>query len=134
MIRKKTNEPTYKTIGEVTKQLGLINRKTGQLNTHTIRYWEKQFKQIKPTIRAGGRRYYSEKDLKIISYVKFLLKEKGLTILGVTKILNDKDVRSIDDSISLGVYKQSFDSTNLIRNKVKRISKIIKDLKKIKNG
>tara|TARA_B110000438_G_scaffold295987_2_gene339949 strand:- start:154 stop:558 length:405 start_codon:yes stop_codon:yes gene_type:complete len=134
MIRKKTNEPTYKTIGEVTKQLGLINRKTGQLNTHTIRYWEKQFKQIKPTIRAGGRRYYSEKDLKIISYVKFLLKEKGLTILGVKKILNDKDVRSIDDSISLGVYKQSFDSTNLIRNKVKRISKIIKDLKKIKNG
>jgi len=134
MIQKKKNEPTYITIGEVTKQLGLINRKTGQLNTHTIRYWEKQFKQIKPTIRAGGRRYYSEKDLKIINYVKFLLKEKGLTILGVKKILNDKDVRSIDDSISLGVYKQSFDSTNLIKNKVKKISKIVKDLKKIKNG
>jgi len=52
----------------------------------------------------------------------------------VKKILNDKDVRSIDDSISLGVYKQSFDSTNLIKNKVKKISKIVKDLKKIKNG
>ena len=58
----------YKTIGEVTKELGLIDKKTGSLQTHTIRYWETQFKQIKPTIRAGKRRYYSaQKFLKLLN-------------------------------------------------------------------
>ena len=65
-------ENKYKTIGEAAKELNLIDKKTGQLKTHTIRYWETQFKQIKPTIRAGQRRYFSEKDLKIINHIKFL--------------------------------------------------------------
>ena len=50
----------YKTIGEVAELLGLINKKNGNLNTHTIRYWEKEFKQIKPKIFSGKRRYYDE--------------------------------------------------------------------------
>ena len=70
-------QDAYKTIGETAKVLGLMNKKTGRLQTHTIRYWETQFKQINPSIRAGGRRYYSKKDIKIINYIKFLLKEKG---------------------------------------------------------
>ena len=57
---------TYKTIGEVAKELDLIDKKTGHLQTHTIRYWETQFRQIRPDIRAGKRRYYSVKNLKII--------------------------------------------------------------------
>ena len=65
------SEVTYKTIGEVTKELGLVNKKTGHLQTHTLRYWETQFKQIRPTIRAGKRRYYSAKVFKIIKYIKF---------------------------------------------------------------
>ena len=59
----KTNFKTpeaYKTIGEVTRELGLIDKKTGNLQTHTLRYWETQFKQIKPIIGAGNRRYYSK--------------------------------------------------------------------------
>ena len=124
----------YKTIGEVAKYVGLINRKTGNLSTHTIRFWEKQFKQIKPSIRAGGRRYYSKKDIKIINYIKFLLKEKGLTINGVKKILNDQEMHSIDDSTNLGVYKRDFKTTKVIKNKVKNIAKIIKELKNLKNG
>ena len=63
-INKK--DAAYKTIGEVAKALGLVNKETGHLQTHTIRYWETQFKQIRPNIRAGKRRYYSVKDLKII--------------------------------------------------------------------
>ena len=59
-------DATYKTIGEVTKELGLINKKTGHLQTHTLRYWETQFKQIKPLIRAGKRRYYSRKNFQIL--------------------------------------------------------------------
>ena len=127
-------ETAYKTIGEAAKELDLVDKKTGQLQTHTIRYWETQFKQIKPSIRAGGRRYYSSKNIKIINYIKFLLKEKGLTINGVKKILNEKDSHSIDDALNLGVYKSDLKSSNVIKDKVKNISKIAKELKKIKNG
>ena len=134
MESKYINESIYKTIGEAAKELDLIDKKTGQLQTHTIRYWETKFKQIKPSIRAGGRRYYSKKDIKIINYIKFLLKEKGLTINGVKKILNDKDMHSIDDSSNLGVYKRDIKTTKVIKNKVKNIVKIIKELKNLKNG
>ena len=128
------NDKVYKTIGEAAKELELIDKKTGQLQTHTIRYWETQFKQVKPTIRAGGRRYYSKKNIKIINYIKFLLKEKGLTINGVKKILNSEEMHSIDDSVNLGVYKSEFKSAKFIKDRVKNISKIIKELRKIKNG
>ena len=131
-INKKNT--AYKTIGEVAKELNLVNKKTGHLQTHTIRYWETQFKQIKPSVRAGRRRYYDYKDLKIIKYIKFLLKDKGLTINGVKKMLNDKESQSIDDDADLSVYKPSLETTKIIKEKVKNISKIIKELKDIKNG
>ena len=134
MESKYKNGSNYKTIGEAAKELDLINKKTGRLQTHTIRYWESQFKQIKPSIRAGRRRYYSKRDIKIINYIKFLLKEKGLTINGVKKILNDKDMHSIDDSSNLGVYKRDIKTSKVIKNKVKNIVKIIKELKNLKNG
>ena len=124
----------YKTIGEVTKELGLIDKKTGHLQTHTLRYWENQFKQIRPLIRAGKRRYYSRKNFKIIKLIKFLLKEKGLTINGVKKILNNPKINSLDDNMNLGVYKPDLRNTKIIKNKVKKISKIIKELKNLSNG
>ena len=127
-------ESSYKTIGQAAKILGLIDKKTGNLQTHTIRYWETQFKQIKPRVLAGGRRYYSDKNLKIIIFIKHLLKEKGLTINGVKKILNENSERMLDENIDLGVYKTGSKSTKLIMQKVKNISKIIKELRKIKNG
>ena len=65
-------ESEYKTIGQVAKLLNLIDKKTGQLQTHTIRYWETQFKQIKPAIKAGKRRYYSKKNFEIIKLIKDL--------------------------------------------------------------
>ena len=122
----------YKTIGQVAKELDLIDKKTGHLQTHTLRYWETQFRQIKPSIRAGKRRYYSQKDFKIIKFVKYLLKEIGLTIIGVKKILNNPNNQSIDHNDVLGVYKPTLDNTSVIKEKVKNISKIIKELKKIK--
>jgi len=127
-------ENAYKTIGEVAKQLGLINRKTGFLQTHTIRYWETQFKQIKPTIMAGRRRYYSSKNIKMLHYIKTLLKVEGFTIIGVKKILDSRKLVSIDDPVNFGVYKPVNKSTKVIKDKIKNISKIIKELKKIKDG
>ena len=118
---KKLSE-AYKTIGEVAKELDLIDEKTGNLQTHTIRYWESQFAQIKPTVRAGNRRYFSPKDFKIIKHIKFLLKEKGLTINGVKKMLNDGQSYTIDDSINLNVYKPGLNTTKVIKERIKNIS------------
>ena len=126
------SEGSYKTIGEITRELGLIDKKTGRLQTHTIRYWETQFRQIRPTVKAGGRRYYSVKIFKIIKYIKFLLKERGLTINGAKKILNSSDTHSIDDNINIGINKSDLNKTKIIKNKIKNISKIIKELKKFK--
>tara|TARA_Y100000590_G_scaffold441340_1_gene567873 strand:- start:151 stop:555 length:405 start_codon:yes stop_codon:yes gene_type:complete len=128
------NDSAYKTIGEVAKELDLVNKETGQLQTHTIRYWETQFKQIKPIIRAGKRRYYSIDDLKVIKNIKFLLKEKGLTINGVKKLLKDKKTESIDDYKNLSVYNPRYKTTNMIKDKIKNISKIVKEIKNLKNG
>ena len=132
MIKNYKTTAKYKTIGQVAKELDLIDKKTGHLQTHTLRYWETQFRQIKPSIRAGKRRYYSQKDFKIIKFVKYLLKEKGLTIIGVKKILNSTNNQSIDQNDVLGVYKPTLGNTSVIKEKVKNISKIIKELKKIK--
>ena len=126
------NQHKYKTIGEVTKELGLLNSKTGSLQTHTIRYWEKQFKQIKPLIKAGKRRYYSEKNFKLIKMIKFLLKEKGMTVNGVKKILDNINVEKLDENSNLGLYNKNFKNKELVKEKIKKISKIIKDLKKYK--
>ena len=125
---------SYKTIGEAAKELNLVDKKTGVLQTHTIRYWEKQFRQIRPAIRAGKRRYYSAKDLKLLSHIKFLLREKGLTINGVKKLLNDNKSLPLDDNTNLGLYKPNLKSSKVIIKRVKNISKIINELKKIKNG
>ena len=128
------SDDAYKTIGEITKELGLIDKKTGHLQTHTLRYWETQFKQIRPIIRAGKRRYYSKKNYQIIKLIKFLLREKGLTINGVKKILNNPEIHSLDDNMNLGIYKPDLQNTRIIREKIKKISKIIKELKNLSNG
>jgi len=132
MIDNYKTTTKYKTIGQVAKELNLIDKKTGHLQTHTLRYWETQFRQIKPSIRAGKRRYYSHKDFKIIKFVKYLLKEKGLTINGVKKILNNPNNQSIDQNDILGVYKPTLGDTSVIKEKIKNISRIIKEIKKFK--
>ena len=131
---KMINKKKYKKIGEVAKELNLIDKKTGQLQTHTIRYWETQFKQIKPIIMAGRRRYYSNKNIKMLTYIKSLLKEKGLTINGVKKLLDTAHSESIDGSINLGVYSPVNKSKRVIKDKLRNITKIIRELKEIKDG
>ena len=120
---------TYKTIGQTAKELNLIDDKTGRVQTHTLRFWESQFKQIKPSIKAGGRRYYSEKNIKLIRFIKFLLKDKGLTINGVKKILNNPKLDAIDPNIDLGIYKTNLKTKEIIEKKIKKIAEIIKELK-----
>ena len=73
----KKTEDAYKSIGEVARILNLVNQKNGSLNTHTIRFWEKEFKNIKPKIFAGKRRYYDSKSIEVLKKIKFLLKIKA---------------------------------------------------------
>jgi DNA-binding transcriptional MerR regulator len=117
----------YKTIGEVAKILNLVNKKNGTLNTHTIRFWEKEFKQIKPKILTGKRRYYNQKSIDILTKVKYLLKDQGMTINGVKKLLNENKSLKLDE-----VSNNSISVDNKIINKIKNISNLVKQIKKIK--
>ena len=116
----------YKTIGEVVKILDLKTKNSKSLPTHTIRFWEKEFKQIKPKILNGNRRYYDKKNVELIQKIHFLLKIQGMTINGVKKILNDKKPLKLDE-----MSNQSINSHNL-KMKLTKISNIIKTLKKDK--
>ena len=116
----------YKTIGEVVKILKLKSKNNRSSPTHTIRYWEKEFKQIKPKILNGNRRYYNKENIELLKKVKFLLKEQGMTINGVKKILNKKEPLKLDETINNSI------NASIIKNKINNISNIIKSLKKIK--
>ena len=120
------SDNAYKTIGEVAKILNLKTNKKGDLPTHIIRFWETQFKQIKPKILNSNRRYYDEKSINLLKKVKFLLKDQGMTINGVKKILNGEDSLELDE-----MANNSIKADNL-RNKLKNISKIVKNLKNLK--
>ena len=134
MINKVNIKPeeAYKSIGEIAKELNLIDKKTGNLQTHTLRYWEKQFRQIRPLVKAGKRRYYSKNDLKTIKLIQFLLKEKGLTINGVKKILDSKNPHSLDLDINKSINTESLSKAKKIKDKLSKIKKIIKELNKFK--
>ena len=116
----------YKTISEVVKILKLKSKKGQSLPTHTIRFWEKEFKQIKPKILNGNRRYYDEENIKLLKKVHFLLKDQGMTINGVKKILNTKEPLKLDENLNQSIKAVNF------KNKLVKISGIIKKLKNIK--
>ncbi len=116
------NFNAYKTIGEVAKIIALENKTS--ITTHTIRYWEKEFKQIKPKLFSGNRRYYDNKNIELLKKVHFLLKEQGMTINGVKKILNNNEPLKLDESSNQSIRK------SILKNKLVKISSLIKNLKK----
>ena len=120
------SDSAYKTIGEVAKILNLKSNKKGEVPTHIIRFWETQFKQIKPKILNSNRRYYDENCINLLKKVKFLLKDQGMTINGVKKILNGQQSLKLDE-----MANNSIRADNL-RNKLVKISKIVKNLKDLK--
>tara|TARA_B100000767_G_C19500294_1_gene424032 strand:+ start:286 stop:663 length:378 start_codon:yes stop_codon:yes gene_type:complete len=120
-------DTAYKSIGEVAKILELVNKKSGTLNTHTIRFWGKQFKQIKPKILNGNRRYYNLESIEVLKKIKYLLKDQGMTINGVKKVLKTSG------SLKLDVLSNNSISADYnLKNKLKKISKLVKQIKKLK--
>ncbi len=110
-------------ISEVSKILNLIDPKTKKPLNHVLRYWEKQFKDIKPK-KINNRRYYTPDQIEIIKLIKFLLKNEGYTISGVKNLISIK-INKLDD--------HNIDSlnTNYYRDRLKTKSKQL--LKKINN-
>jgi len=113
-------------ISEVSVYLDLVNPLSKKPLNHILRYWEKEFRQIKPK-KINNRRYYSTEQVEIIKKIKFLVKNKGMTISGVKKLLN-LNINKLDDydldSLKADYYK------NALRNKSKNLLNKIKNLKK----
>ena len=125
---KKSND-AYKSIGEVAKILDLVNKKNGSLNTHTIRFWEKEFKSIKPRILTGRRRYYDSRTIETLKKIKFLLKNQGMTIKGAKKALNTSTSFNLDDLSNKSI---NMNNNLILKKKISKISKLIKDIKELK--
>ena len=125
-MNKKLNN-AYKTIGEVAELLNLKNEKNGKLNTYILRFWEKEFKQIKPKLMNNKRRYYDKNTINLLKRIKFLLKDQGMTIKGVKNIIKDERF-NLDDEINLPINTPKND----LKFRLKKISSILKHLKENK--
>ena len=113
------------TISEVATKFGLINPVSKKPLIHILRFWEKKFKQLRPTILLGGRRYYSAKDIKVIKIIHYLLKDQRLTIIGAKKAMNE-NLKHIDETKSLSIKAEYY--RKLIKTKSKIILNRIKKL------
>jgi len=113
-------------ISQLSKLLNLVNSKNKKPSNYILRYWEREFKQIKPSI-LKKRRYYSEKQIEIIKLIKFLLKDKGMTINGVKNVLKS-NINSLDDynsySLKADYYKENIKiKSKTILDKIKKIKR-----------
>ena len=117
-----------RTIGEVAKELNLIELETGKAKTYILRFWEKEFPQLKPKLRAKGRRYYTAENVQLLKKIQYLLKDKGLTIKGAKKIIEN----NIDD-IEVDDFERKDISTNDLLNKKEKLIRIKKIITELKN-
>ncbi len=112
------------TISELSKKLNLINPKNKKPLNHVLRYWESEFKLIKPKI-INKRRYYTSKQIEYIKLIKYLLKDQGMTIKGVKNVLNS-NVNELDegniDSLKANLFKKRIkEKSNLLLKKIKNL-------------
>ena len=112
-------------ITALSKQLNLINPKTKKTKNYVLRYWEKEFKEIKPK-KINNRRYYTSKQVDTIKLIKFLLKEKGLKISGVKKILNS-NINKLDD-YNVDSLKSNYNKI-LFKEKTRKLLNKLNNLK-----
>ena len=113
-------------ISELSKKLKLINTENQKPMNHIIRYWEREFKQIKPII-LNNRRYYNENHISLFKMIKYFLKDKGMTSNGVKNIIKS-GINTLDEndlySLKADYKKEKIkDKTKLILDKIKKIKK-----------
>ena len=114
------------TISELSKILNLVDSNSKKPLNHVLRYWEKEFKQIRPK-KINNRRYYSLEQVEIVKMIKFLLKNKGMTILGVKSIL-DLNINKLDDYNSHSLKAEYYKKNLKLKSK-----SILEKIKKIRN-
>ena len=113
-------------ISEVSRVLNLVNQSTKKPLNHILRFWEKEFKEIRPK-KINNRRYYLSEQVEIIKMIKFLLKNKGMTILGVKNLLSSK-------TNMLDGYNMNSLKTDHYKKKLVTKSKLLLEkINKIKN-
>ena len=113
-------------ISAVSRILNNIDDKTNKPLNYILRYWEKEFKIIRPK-KINNRRYYSEKQIEILKMIKFLLKNKGMTISGVKNLLNQK-INDLDYTNTISLKADYY--KNNLSTKSKNILEKIKKIKK----
>ena len=113
-------------ISQLSYKLNLISSNNKKPKNYILRYWEKEFRQIKPKI-INKRRYYSTQQIELIKLIHFLLKNKGMTINGVKKVLNT-DINKLDDynshSLQANYYRDNLkDKSKKLLNKIRNLKK-----------
>ena len=87
MARNFSMQKLYYSISEVSR--------IAELEQYVLRYWETEFEQLRPAKNHSGNRIYTNKDIKLILYIKKLLREEKYTIEGAKKLI--KSFISKDD-------------------------------------
>jgi len=94
---------------------------------YILRYWEQEFRILRPARRTSGQRKYTRQDIGLILKIKELLYTKGLTILGAKKFLiEEKRKRKKQPELEFTIEAQSVD----LLKKTKKELEIILDLLK----
>ena len=125
MVKNIFNKNKLYAISEIATKLNIVNRRNS-LSTNIIRFWETKFTYIKAK-RINGRRYFTQKQMERIKLIKFLLKEKKMTIDGAKKFI--KSANKLDDDYNLSIKTEYL--KDLINLKTKNILNKIKVLKKL---
>ena len=103
----------YYSIGEVSKMVSL--------KSYVLRYWETEFKQLKPPKNRAGNRTYRQKDIDLIIQIKDLLHGKKFTIEGARSVISSKNSgviteKSIDKKIIIQLKNELQQILQVIKN------------------
>ncbi|OIQ00491.1 MAG: MerR family transcriptional regulator [Zetaproteobacteria bacterium CG2_30_46_52] len=92
-----------------------------EIEPHVLRYWETEFKQLKPVKKSGNRRFYRHRDVYIALQIKHLLYGLNFTIRGAKKRLSGGDITDIVDT----QHMNETISLNSIKLELESIKKIL---------
>ena len=86
-----------------------------ELKAHTLRFWENEFKELKPLTRKGNRRCYKKEDIALILQIKTLLYEERLTISGAKKKFLNKEEKQ-ENKVSADLIIELEDILRTLKN------------------
>ncbi|HIE15454.1 MAG TPA: MerR family transcriptional regulator [Bacteroidales bacterium] len=78
-----------------------------QVKTSFIRYWEEEFKQIKPKKANNGDRLFTQKDIDYFHIIFHLVKEKGMTLQGAKNYINSKEEEDFEKLEMISTLKKT---------------------------